>query len=203
VNGTPVLYARRAVVNNFIQDKTRGTARGSPAPELPRSQREVMERIADGLSYEEIAQDLGKSREVARSRLCDARARLIQILNPDGGSAGRPRPATARHSPEGPMTGKNDLDMPTAEQDASEHQTRDALDDIDEAVARITDNDIGDQTDPGSVASDRFPLPGAAAPRGKLRSGSEWVLWCSSSRREWSTGSSRRPVAPPSSGDAV
>jgi hypothetical protein len=60
-----------------------------------------MERIADGLSYEEIAQDLGKSREVVRSRLCDARARLIQILNPDGGSAGRPRPATARHSPEG------------------------------------------------------------------------------------------------------
>ena len=43
------------------------------------------------------------------------------------------------------MTGKNDLDMPTAEQDASEHQTRDALDDIDEAVARITDNDIGDR----------------------------------------------------------
>lgn len=130
VNGTPVMYARRAVVNNFIQEKTRGTARIAQRlierghvsreyeedvrfsewehqesiarilSELPRSQREVMERIAAGLSYEEIAEDLGKSREVVRRRLCDARARLIQILNPDGGSAGQLRPATARHSPE-------------------------------------------------------------------------------------------------------
>jgi hypothetical protein len=69
------------------------------------------------------------------------------------------------------MTGKNDLDMPTAEQDASEHQTRDALDDIDEAVARITDNDIGDQTDPGSVASDRFPLTWRGSSPGKAQIG--------------------------------
>jgi hypothetical protein len=43
------------------------------------------------------------------------------------------------------MTGKNNRDMPTAEQDSSEHETRDALDLINEAVARITDNDIGDR----------------------------------------------------------
>ena len=43
------------------------------------------------------------------------------------------------------MTGKNNFDMPTAERGASEHQTRDALDDIDEAVAQITNNDIGDR----------------------------------------------------------
>lgn len=61
--------------------------------ELPPSQREVMERIAGGLTYEEIAAELGKSREVVRRRLCDARARLTQILNPDGSRADQPRPA--------------------------------------------------------------------------------------------------------------
>ena len=39
------------------------------------------------------------------------------------------------------MTGKNNFDMPTG----SEHPARDALDDIDETVARITDTDIEDR----------------------------------------------------------
>ena len=37
------------------------------------------------------------------------------------------------------------FDTPADEPGASEHQPRDALDDIDEAVARITDDDIGDR----------------------------------------------------------
>ena len=130
VNGAPFMYARKAVVNNFIRDKTRGTGRvaqrlvkrgpsslraegtedtglsalenrdwiADVLSELSPSQREVMERIADGLTYEEIAVDLGKSRDVVRRRLCDARARLTQILNPDGGRATQPRPAT-EHPP--------------------------------------------------------------------------------------------------------
>ncbi len=127
VNGAPLAYARKAVVSNFIQDKTRGNARvarrlierghvshqegtedtelsaaegrewiAGVLSELPPSQREVMERIADGLTYEEIAADLGKSREVIRRHLCDARARLVRILNPDGSRAGQPRPAAGR-----------------------------------------------------------------------------------------------------------
>lgn len=62
--------------------------------ELTPSQREVMERIARGLDYEEIAAELGKSREVVRRRVCDARARLIQILDRDGTRLAQPRPAT-------------------------------------------------------------------------------------------------------------
>jgi RNA polymerase sigma factor (sigma-70 family) len=126
VSGAPLMYARKAVVSNFIQDKTRGTSRvarrlierGHALPEaaedtsltalegqqwiadvlseLPASQREVMERIADGLTYEQIAEDLGKSREVVRRRVCDARARLTRILNPDGSRTGHSRPAAAR-----------------------------------------------------------------------------------------------------------
>lgn len=132
VSGAPLGYARKAVVHNFIQDKTRGTARvahrlverghvsvwshegeedaGFTAREdqeqiaailsgLPMAQREVMRRITDGLTYEEIADDLGVSREVVRRRLCDARARLVTILDPDGGPR-QPRPSTAR-SPQG------------------------------------------------------------------------------------------------------
>lgn len=129
VDGTPLRYARTAVLHNFIQGKTRGTARvtrrlierGHIPPyegaidaelsaregrewiadvlsELSGTQREVMERIADGLTYEEIAEDLGRSREVVRRRLCDARARLVQILNPDGESM---QPNLQRHAPPG------------------------------------------------------------------------------------------------------
>ena len=125
MNGVPLAYARRAVVNAFIKDKTRGTARVAQrliecAPsslreegaedtglsileghdwvadvlsQLTPAQREVMERIALGFTYEEIAGDLSKSQDVVRRRLCDARARLVQILNADGSTAGQPRPA--------------------------------------------------------------------------------------------------------------
>jgi RNA polymerase sigma factor (sigma-70 family) len=129
VNGAPLTYARKAVVTNFIQAKTRGTTRVArrlierghvPSDEgesdarltalegrewvtdvlsqLPPAQREVMERITDGLTYEEIADEIGRSRDVVRRRLCDARARLVGILNPDGSRTRQPRPAT-EHPP--------------------------------------------------------------------------------------------------------
>lgn len=130
IDGTPLRYARKAVISNFIKDKTRGTDRVARRlidrghvmrdhqddprlselenresvirilNQLSPSQREVMERIADGLTYEEIAEELGRSGQVVRRRLCDARARLIEILNPDSGTAGQSRPATTRHTPE-------------------------------------------------------------------------------------------------------
>jgi len=122
------MYARKAVVNNFIQDKTRGPGRVAqrliergPASlheeavedtglsalesqdwvadvlsEVSASQREVMKRIAAGLTYEEIAEALGKSQAVVRRRRCDASARLTQLMNPDGSRANQPRPAPER-----------------------------------------------------------------------------------------------------------
>jgi RNA polymerase sigma factor (sigma-70 family) len=128
VDGFPLMYARTAVVTNFIKDKTRGNRRVArrliergPASlhregtedaelssleghdwvadvlsQLTPAQREVMERIARGLTNEEITADLGKSQDVVRRRLCDARGRLVQILNPDGSTAGESRPATER-----------------------------------------------------------------------------------------------------------
>lgn len=43
------------------------------------------------------------------------------------------------------MTSTNSFDTPPGKPDGSDHQARDALDDIDEAVAQITDNDIDDR----------------------------------------------------------
>lgn len=117
--GCPLAYARRAVVSNFIKDKTRGNRRVArrlverghvPHQEgaedarltawehdqwvtdvlgvLPPEQRKVMECIAHGLDREEIAEELGKSLETIRRHLCSARARLAELLNPDG----EPRP---------------------------------------------------------------------------------------------------------------
>lgn len=51
---------------------------------LPPAQREVMERIARGHSRDEAPAVLGKSSEAVRRNLCDARARLRQLLHPDG-----------------------------------------------------------------------------------------------------------------------
>lgn len=51
---------------------------------LPPGQREVMQCIADGLDREEIAKLLGKTPATIRRRICDARARLAQLLSPDG-----------------------------------------------------------------------------------------------------------------------
>jgi RNA polymerase sigma factor (sigma-70 family) len=130
VTGRPLSYARKAVVHNFIKDKTRGTARvasrlverGHVMPhegaedqrlaapegrewiagvlsELTPAQREVMRLVADGHSCEEIAETIGKSGDVVRRRLSDARARLVKILNPDG-EFRRPRRTTAGPSRE-------------------------------------------------------------------------------------------------------
>jgi RNA polymerase sigma factor (sigma-70 family) len=128
VQGTPLSYARKAAVSNFIKNKTRGTSRVAqrltergPAGlhregdddsgllvlegqewvkgvlgQLPPREREVMERIARGLGYDEIAAELGKSREVVRRRLCDARGRLVRVLDKDGTRLSRPRGATGR-----------------------------------------------------------------------------------------------------------
>lgn len=126
----PLAWARRAVLSNFIKDKTRGNRRVAerliqrghvPRQEdmedgrltewedsqwvagvlsfLPPAQREVMECIARGLDREEIAGKLGKSRDTVRQNFCYARARLAEILNPDG-EARQPSPATARSSRE-------------------------------------------------------------------------------------------------------
>jgi RNA polymerase sigma factor (sigma-70 family) len=130
VPGYPLAYARRAVVNNFIKDKTRGNRRVAqrlidrghvPHQEgaedgqltawendqwvadvlsvLPPEQRKVMECIARGLDRKEIAEELGKSEAAVRRNLCDARARLADLLNPDG-EPRQPSPTTAHSSRE-------------------------------------------------------------------------------------------------------
>jgi RNA polymerase sigma factor (sigma-70 family) len=128
VTGAPLSYARKAVVSNFIKEKTRGNTRtarrlierghvsrhgegtgdtGLDAMEghdwvagalsqLTPAQRDVMTRVIDGFTTDEIAEKLGKSKDAVRRSLCDARARLVQILNPDGGTADQARPATER-----------------------------------------------------------------------------------------------------------
>jgi len=62
---------------------------------LPPAQREVMERITQGHSRDETLAVLGKSSETVRRNLCDARARLRQLLHPDG-ELKQPASATAR-----------------------------------------------------------------------------------------------------------
>jgi RNA polymerase sigma factor (sigma-70 family) len=66
---------------------------GDVLSELSIGQREVMERITDGLDYDEIAAELGKSNEAIRRRVSDARRRLVQILNRDGARLPQPRHA--------------------------------------------------------------------------------------------------------------
>ena len=115
VGDQPLAYARRAVVHNFIKDKTRGPRRVArrlvdrghvPHQEdtedsrltaleddewvadvlsvLPPAQREVMECIARGLHRDEIPETLGKTKDAVRRNLCDARARLAEVLHPTG-----------------------------------------------------------------------------------------------------------------------
>lgn len=104
----PLAYAKRAVVSNFLKDKTRnlertrrrmversaGTATGREDSRLtfwedrewvmqmlrslPAGQREVMAFVVDGFKPTEIAALLGKSPEAVRDRLRDARRRLEQ-----------------------------------------------------------------------------------------------------------------------------
>lgn len=52
--------------------------------QLTPAQREVLQQVADGLNYQEIARAIGKSPEVVRQRMAAARARLTKILAPDG-----------------------------------------------------------------------------------------------------------------------
>lgn len=63
---------------------------------LPPAQRAVMKCIAEGLHRDEIAEELGMSRETIRRHLCDARARLAELLNPDGGPR---QPSSAAEHP--------------------------------------------------------------------------------------------------------
>jgi RNA polymerase sigma factor (sigma-70 family) len=51
---------------------------------LPPAQRQVMECIAMGLSRDEIAEALGKSKATVRRHLCDARVRLAAEMHPSG-----------------------------------------------------------------------------------------------------------------------
>jgi DNA-directed RNA polymerase specialized sigma24 family protein len=106
----PLAYARRAVVSNFIKEKTRdldrvrrrqversaGTADGREDPDLtvwedrewvmqmllslPAGQRNVMAFIVDGFAPIEIAALLGRSPAAIRQSLHDARRRLIEAL---------------------------------------------------------------------------------------------------------------------------
>jgi len=130
VPGDPLAYARRAVVHNFIKDKTRGNHRvarrlverghvlhqegfedsrltafeddewvADVLSILPPAQREVMECIAKGLDRDEIAEALCKSKEAVRRNLCDARARLAEVLHPNGEHK-QPHRTTARSARE-------------------------------------------------------------------------------------------------------
>jgi DNA-directed RNA polymerase specialized sigma24 family protein len=65
--------------------------------ELTGAQREVMECIVAGLDRDETAMVLGISNDALRRRVADARARLAEILSPDG-EFRHPRPSTAREA---------------------------------------------------------------------------------------------------------
>jgi RNA polymerase sigma-70 factor (ECF subfamily) len=111
--GKPLAYARRAVVNNFLKDRTRGperirrrlAERGEVTPEaeagtgltqwedrqwvtqlleaLPMAQRVVMAFIIDGFTPAEVASLLGKNQAAIRQNLRAARQRLAQTLGHD------------------------------------------------------------------------------------------------------------------------
>jgi len=106
----PLAYARRAVISNFVKEKTRsldrirqrqverhaGIAEGREDPgltvwedrewvmqmlrSLPPGQRNVMAFIVDGFAPTEIAALLGRSPAAIRQSLHDARLRLIEAL---------------------------------------------------------------------------------------------------------------------------
>jgi RNA polymerase sigma factor (sigma-70 family) len=127
VRGNPLAYACTAAIRYFIKArkrpralvrriKERDPAAWQPGAEdqqltgledsewtaavmagLTSAQREVMQCIADGVDRDEIAEALGITKAAARRRLCDARARLVQILSPDG-EFKHPRPPTAREA---------------------------------------------------------------------------------------------------------
>ena len=65
---------------------------------LSPKQRRVMECIARGLAYDEIAETLGMSKDAVRRSLCDARRHLAETLHTDGEHKPPPRtpPRSAR-----------------------------------------------------------------------------------------------------------
>lgn len=63
--------------------------------ELTEAQRELMQHIVNGMDRNEIAAALSISKDAARRRLADARARLLEVLSRDG-ELRNPRPPTAR-----------------------------------------------------------------------------------------------------------
>ena len=113
VPGYPLKYARKAVVNNFINSKTRGRdlidrlIAGGYAPRheaelatrlddlegqerveallsvLTASQAEVMRCVMNGFNPTETAELLSKTPGTVRKTLFDARSRLIELLNSD------------------------------------------------------------------------------------------------------------------------
>lgn len=120
----PLAYARRAVVSNFIKERTRnldrvrrrqvehgaGTAEGRSDANLtvwedrewvlqmlrslPPGQRAVMAFIVDGFTPTEISVLLGRSPEAIRQSLHDARLRLKAALQRDASDQQEPRPST-------------------------------------------------------------------------------------------------------------
>jgi RNA polymerase sigma factor (sigma-70 family) len=129
--GDPLAYARRAVISNFIKEKTRnlervrrrqveqnaGTAEGREDPNLavwenrewvmqmlrtlPPGQRDVMAFIVDGFAPTEIAALLGRSPAAIRQSLHDARLRLKEALRRDQADEQTPGPSTGPARKEG------------------------------------------------------------------------------------------------------
>jgi RNA polymerase sigma factor (sigma-70 family) len=121
----PLAYARRAVVSNFIKERTRnldrvrrrqveqsaGTAEYRTDPNLtiwedqewvlqmlqslPPGQHAVMKYIVDGFTPTEISTLLGRSPEAIRQSLHDARLRLQAALQRKTAEEQAPRPSTS------------------------------------------------------------------------------------------------------------
>lgn len=118
----PLAYARRAVISNFLKEKTRslerirrrqvekqaGTAESREDPcmtvwedrewvmqmlnSLPPGQRDVMAFIVDGFTCTEIAALLGRSPVAIRQRLHHARLRLTKALQRERAAEQAPLP---------------------------------------------------------------------------------------------------------------
>lgn len=121
----PLAYARRAVVSNFLKERTRnldrvrrrqveraaGIAEGRTDPNLtvwedrewvlqmlrslPPGQRAVLAFIVDGFTPTEISNLLGRSPEAIRQSLHDARLRLKAALQREAADQQQPRPSTS------------------------------------------------------------------------------------------------------------
>jgi RNA polymerase sigma factor (sigma-70 family) len=122
----PLAYAHRAVVSNFVKDRTRGLGRvrrrmveqgaglsqGADDPglttaegiewvrqllaPLPPGERAVMALVVDGYTPTEIAERLGRSPQAVRHSLSDARRRLKQLLRQHDGERQAGRGAQSR-----------------------------------------------------------------------------------------------------------